>query len=369
MIDENRILETFLEYVQIDSETLNEHNMAERLLLDLRELELETWTDDAGAKIGSNARNVYARLAGDPALEPRLFSAHMDTVKPGNSIKPFVSDGVITSGGDTILAADDKSGICGIVEALRTIIKEGIPHPTIETLFSISEEGGLNGAKNADYRTLSAKKAFVLDSGGNVGTIITSAPGQTKIFATVTGKSAHAGGAPETGISAIQAAASGIAAMKLLRIDDETTANIGTFKSEFATNIVPATAVIVAEARSRSEEKLERQTAHMIECLEAACRRYGATLECKTETSYLGYSHRQDSQIVKEATRACESLGLEPLYRASGGGSDANVMNHNGLTALVLGTGMEKGHTTSESITVKNLIDTARLCLALMTGN
>lgn len=368
MIDKKRLLDTFLDYVRIDSETLNEGNMAARVEADLKALGATVWADDAGAKIGSNGHNVYARLEGDATLEPMLFSAHLDTVTPGNGIRPVVADGVIKSSGDTILGGDDKSGVVGIIEAMRTLADKKIPHRTVEVMFSIAEEGGLNGAKNADYSTLRAKRAVVLDSSGSVGDMATSAPGQLKLFATVVGKSSHAGAAPEQGISAIQVACEAVSAMKLLRIDEETTANIGSFVSDYATNIVPERAKLVAEARSRNEDKLKAQGEHMRKCLEDACARHGAKLEFELETSYLSYSFREDDELVREVSDACGRIGVKPSFVASGGGSDANVMNHNGIAAVVLGTGMDKVHTTAEYITVENLENTARLCLALMTG-
>lgn len=367
MVDKERLLDTFLNYVRIDSESQNERRMGERLIADLKALQAEVWTDDAGRKIGSNGNNIYARIEGTLGLAPLLFSAHIDTVKPGNGIEPVVENGIVRSGGDTILASDDKSGIVAIVEALRTIRDKGLPHRTTELFFSIAEEAGLLGAKHADFSKFSAKLAVVLDSSGDVGTIVTSAPGQLKIEATVTGRSAHAGLAPEEGISAIQVLSTAVAAMKLLRIDEETTANIGTFQSEYATNIVPEKACIVAEARSRNAEKLNAQGAHMRACLQDACDRFGASLDCTTETAYVAYRFAEDHGLVREVADACDRIGLTPHYAAGGGGSDANVMNQHGIDAIVLGTGMDKVHTTSERITLRNLEDGARLCLALMT--
>lgn len=368
MIDEKRLLDRFLEYVQIDSETLNERAMAERLQRDLAEIGAEIWTDNAGAAIGSNANNVYARLKGDSSLPPLIFSAHMDTVKPGNGVKPVVEGGVIRSSGDTILGADDKSGIAGIIEALRVIKDQKLPHRTVEIFFDISEEGGLRGAKEADFSKFESKQAVVLDSSGDCGKIITSAPGQLKVLATVIGRSAHAGIAPEAGVSAIQAAAAGISAMKLLRIDAETTANVGSFVADYATNIVPERAKIVAETRSLDAGKLAAQGEHMKKCLQDACDKFGATLECELETSYISYRIPEDDALVREVLAACERIGVAGNITSTGGGSDANVMNKAGVKAIVLGTGMDKVHTTDERITVDNLNKTARLCLTLMTG-
>ena len=279
----------------------------------------------------------------------------------------MVENGIIRSRGDTVLGGDDKSGVAVVVEALRTVVERKLPHPTLEVAFTVCEEFGLKGSLALDYSCISAKKAVVLDSDGDAGRVITSAPGQYKLTATVFGRRAHAGVAPEEGISAVQVLCEAVSNMKLLRIDEETTANVGAVSADFPTNIVPDRAEIVAEARSRSDEKLEAQARHMVECLENACRKYGATLESKLEKAYSAYVYTEDDPFVQEIMAACRKAGVEPSFAASGGGSDANNMNHNGVKALVLGTGMEKFHTTAEQISVRNLEDTAALVLAVAT--
>ncbi len=193
----------------------------------MEKIGLEVYMDDAGEKVGSNSGNLIGKLRGNTDGETILFSAHMDTVSPGIGIKPIIKDGVIYSDGTTILGGDDKAGIAAILEAIEIIVENNIPHGDIEVVFSIFEEGGLFGAKNLDYTKLNAKVGFVLDSGGEPGQIIVQGPAQNKINAKFIGKEAHAGVAPENGISAIQIAAEAISNMKLLRIDEETTANIG----------------------------------------------------------------------------------------------------------------------------------------------
>ena len=153
--------------------------------------------------------------------------------------------------------------------------------------------------------------------------------------------------------------------MKLLRIDEETTANIGAISAQYATNIVPERAELVGECRSRRDDKLEAQGKHMMDCLQAACDKFGATLEGGLTKAYSAYSYAEDDPFVQELMAACRRAGLEPSLAASGGGSDANNMSANGLKALVLGTGMAKVHTVQEEITVRNLEDTAALVLAL----
>ena len=368
MINKERLLNTFLDYVRIDSESTHEGAMAARIAADLEALGCLIYQDNSQSKTGSETGNLYCTLPGTAQGEPLVFSAHMDTVVPGVGVEPVIENGVIRSKGDTILGGDDKSGVAAVVEAMRTIVEKNIPHPTIQAVFTVCEEIGLKGSQAAEFDKLAGKKVVVLDSGGDAGSIIVGAPGQYKINASILGRRAHAGVAPEEGISAIQVAAEAISNMKLLRIDEETTANIGSISANYATNIVPERLELVAEARSRNDDKLEAQVKHMVDCLQAACDKYGATLETKLTKAYSGYSYSGEDELVKAVMAACEKVGLEPKLGTSGGGSDANVFNGNGFKAVNLGTGMAKVHTTQEEITVKNLEDIAALVLALMVG-
>lgn len=366
MVNNTRLLDTFLEYVQIDSETGNEKAFADRMVQELKSLGGIVTTDNAGEALGSNGYNIYSTFEGTLPGEPILFSAHMDTVKPGIGIKPVVADGVIRSSGDTILASDDKSGVAGIIEAIRSIKEKQIPHRTFEVIFTICEEGGLRGAKQLDYSRIKSKKGVALDSSGNVGKIIAQAPGQIKIYADVIGKTAHAGIAPETGISAIQVAAHGIAKMNLLRLDEETTANIGTINAQYATNIVPDKVSIIAETRSRNYDKLQAQAKHMVDCLQHACDEFGAKLECRCDTAYVSYNVPHDHVLIKELSDVLVDMGIEPVVGSTGGGSDVNIFNLNGIDAVVLATGMSKVHTTNEYIEVRQLELTAEMMYRLM---
>lgn len=366
MINEKRLLDRFLKYVQIDSPTKFEREFAEYLMKEMEEMGLEVYMDDAGEKVGSNSGNVIGKLKGNTNGQTILFSAHMDTVSPGKGIKPVIKDGVIYSDGTTVLGGDDKAGIAAILEAVETVIEQDIPHGDIEIVFSIYEEGGLFGAKNLDYSKLKAKRGFVFDSSGKPGQIIIQGPAQNKISAKFIGKEAHAGVAPEKGISAIQMAAAAISNMKLLRIDDETTANIGIISGGQATNIVTKEVNIEGEARSLSNEKLKEQTEHMVKCCEDAANKFGGSVEIDLENSYGAFKIDEDSVIVQKVKEACANIGLEPRTSASGGGSDTNILNANGIEAVNLGIGERQPHTLEEHLHIKDLENAARLALELI---
>ena len=366
MINEKRLLDRFLNYIQIDSPTKHEREFADYIMNEMKEIGLEVYMDDAGEKVGSDSGNVIGRLKVNTEGETILFSSHMDTVSPGIGIKPVIKDGVIYSDGTTILGGDDKAGIASILEAIETIIEKDIPHGDIEVVFSIFEEGGLYGAKNLDYDKLDAKTGFVLDSGGDPGYIVLQGPAQNKVNAKFIGKEAHAGVEPENGISAIQIAAEAISNMKLLRIDEETTANIGFISGGEATNIVTKEVEIHGEARSLSDVKLKEQTDHMIKCCEDAALKFGGKVEMDVQNVYGAFKVDESATIVSKVKEACANLEIEPFTMTTGGGSDTNILNSHGITAVNLAIGERLPHTLEEHMHIKDLENSARLVLELI---
>lgn len=365
-IDEKALLERFLRYVQVDSETGFEREMGLLLERELTELGLTVTKDEPPEWVGTNGFNVYATLEGDSTLEPIVFSAHMDTVTPGLGIKPQVcEDGYVRSDGTTILGGDDKAGLCAMIQAV--IEAKKLPRrPTIELVISVREESGLIGAKALDYSRIISKRGIVLDSSGSPENITTSAPGQSKITVVIHGKRAHAGIAPESGISAIEVGCHAVAAMNLLRVDEETTCNIGTFHGEGPTNIVSPTAKLVLEVRSRNMEKLEKQTQHLVDCVEGACTKFGVTCDIEKTTSYVGYNLPDDHPLVKQVMTASEKIGLNPKTIGSGGGSDANEFNQRDVAMVNLGIGMERVHTTSEQQNIEHMYQGAEICYEMI---
>ena len=360
MINQDRLVSTFLELVQIDSPSGQEEEIARHLMAELRSLGLTVEHDPTG--------NVIGRLAGEG--QPILLSAHIDTVEPGKGVKPVIEEGIITSDGTTILGADDKSGVAVILEVLRVLVDQDSPPtklaPPLEVALTVSEEIGLKGAKGLDLATLGAKEGIVLDSGGPIGAIVVSAPSQDTLRAVVHGKTAHAGVEPERGINAIVVASEAIAAMPLGRIDEETTANIGRIQGGMATNIVPDRVEVAGEARSRNEKKLEAQMQAMTDALKKAASRHGATVEVYVDRSYSTFHLSEEDGIVQRAVTAAQTLGLTPFLVPSGGGSDANIFNAAGIATINISTGMDKVHTTEERIAVADMVKSAEFLLAIL---
>lgn len=364
-VNQDRLVNHFLDIIQIDSESKNEKAIAEALAEQLDHLGFTVTKLPVPAAV-SNGFNIYARLEGD--LEGSIvFSAHMDTVTPGNDIEPIIEDDVIRSKGNTILGGDDKSGIAAVMEAVRVIKENNQTHKTIELAFTVFEEGGLKGSKNYDMNYIQSNQAIVLDSGGPIGTIITCAPGQQNLKVTITGRPAHAGLAPEEGINALTVAADAISTMTLSRIDEETTANIGVVRGGEATNIVMPELYIEAEARSLNDVKLAKQVEHMESTFKAAADKYGAQIEVISTRAYNAYQISDDNSHVVSIKEAFKSINISPITKPTGGGSDANIFNEKGLTTVNLSTGMSKVHTTEEFIKVSDMVDITRFVVAYIT--
>lgn len=367
MINEKRLIESFMELVRMDSISREERNIADFLIEKLENLGLEVIVDQAGEKVGANSGNIIAKLNGNTKVAtPIMFAAHMDTVVPGKNINPLREGEKIISTGETILGADDKAGIAAILEALHLIRENNILYGDIEILFTICEELGLCGAKNLDVSQLKAQIGFILDAGGQVGQIIISAPSQNSIDFTIRGKSAHAGANPEEGINAIQVAGVALSRMKLGRIDEETTANIGIISGGKATNIIPDEVILKGEVRSRNEGKLEKYTKELKKITEDAAQEFKARAEVKINREYHCYNLSPDDLVVKIARKAAKDIGLQPLLRPSGGGSDANVFNKKGIPSVVLAVGMEKVHTIEEYILIKELKNATEYILSII---
>lgn len=368
-INAERLLNTFLELCAIDAESTKERAMADRLTVLLGELGFAVSEDDTGSKLGGNAGNLYATLAGTGSGETLLFSCHMDRVVPGVGVKPQQVGEYIVSDGSTVLGGDDVAGLAAVLEGIATVREQGLPHPPLELLFSVAEELSLLGIEQFDASRIVSRCGFVLDAGGPVGEIVVTAPGHVTLSAVVSGQAAHAGIAPEDGISAIQIAAAAVSRMRLLRVDDETTANIGSIRADGPTNIVSDRCELSAEARSTDPGRLAVQVAAMQQTLEEAASEAGGRVDIALRSNYRPYRLDPASVPVRRAGEAARRLGLTVRHRSTGGGSDANFFNEWGIPTAVLCCGFEKVHTCQERMPVSQLTLLAQWVAAILTGS
>lgn len=374
MINEQRIVDEFSRQAAIDSPSFKEAAMAEYLCERFEKMGARVEFDNAGAVIGSNSGNMIARFSGTKEGAPFLLSAHMDTVSPADNVQPVLADGIFTSKGETILGADDKSGIVAIIEAIEVLKENEIPHVPLEIAVTVCEEQGLLGAKQLDFSKFLAKQGVALDTSGT-DIVINRAPAANRFKIDIFGLEAHAGVCPEQGISAIQIAGRALARMPLGRIDEETTANIGTIHGGQASNIIPNNVKLKGEVRSHDINKLREQTELIIKAVEEEVDKAKSVINGETRHASMALELTEDYpamqvadnapilQIIKAAGQA---LNRPQDIRAAGGGSDANIFNDNGIDMVILATGMAKVHTINEQVAVEDMVKTSQLLVEII---
>jgi tripeptide aminopeptidase len=360
------VLDLFLELAAVASPSGEEREVADLVLAYLSDCGLVVDEDDAGPKVGSTMGNLYARVEPTAPGEPVFLCAHLDTVPPTDVIEPIVEDGIVRNARATILGGDNKAAVAVMLEATRRVLAEGRSHAGIELLFTPMEEVGLLGAYAFDHRRLHARVGYVYDQAAAIGEIVLGAPSAQQIEITFHGRAAHAGMYPEEGRSAIAAAAKAISEMRLGRIDDESTANVGQIFGGVAANVVPEWCTLVGDVRSHDEGKL----AEIVQSMQDAVTFAAAVAECEVETKarrgYRAYRFSRDDLAVRLAADALTRCGFEPQYGLSGGAADANVFNERGLQCLNLANGMAEIHTPHEHIAVADLEGMVDVTLALV---
>jgi len=239
-INQKRLLDTFVKLVSIDSPSYREREMCDELKKRLQQLGLTVEEDDTAERSGSNCGNLIAKFPGTVDIPPILFCCHMDTVSPACGKKAVIhADGTITSAGDTVLGADDLSGVSGILEALQVIREENITHGPIEIVFTTCEEVYGNGVAALDMSRISAKDAYVFDLTGKTGRAAKKAPTIISFNIEIRGKASHAGSAYNKGISAIKEASHKILAIEEPSDQAQITYNCGMIKGGTSPNTVP----------------------------------------------------------------------------------------------------------------------------------
>ena len=358
MISRDRLVKTFCELVSIDSPSGEEEEVAAYLRTRLQALGLSVVRDSYGNLI-----------AGDGRENPIMMSAHMDTVEPGRGIKPSVEGDRIVSDGTTILGGDCKAGVAAILEALESIEEDGTPRVALEAVFTREEEPGLVGAHNLDFSMVKAQEAIVFDGEGPPSVITSASPTYIGFDVEIKGRAAHAGVEPEKGLSAIRIAAELIARLPQGRLDGETTFNVATIEGGTVRNAVPEDASFKGEFRSINVETLDSLRLQLRATIDEVRRMFPeAIIDDHVHTHFETYTLPDDDPAMLRVKSALKSLGLEPMMKSSGGGTDGNVFRQKGISAVVVGMADHNMHTLREYVTIPDLVDAAHLCETLMRG-
>ena len=360
-----RVNDLFAELCRIESPFGRERAMADRVGAELRDMGLEVEEDGAGPEAGSECGNLLARVPARDGGATVLLCAHLDTVVPQAPIEPVLEEGVWRNRHAGILGADNKAAVAVMLEAARSVVERG-DGVGLELLFTVCEENALAGAKAFDVGRLHSDFGYVFDHASPIGEVVMASPSYFRLDAEFHGASAHAGIRPEDGRSAIAAAAAAVAGMRIGRLDPETTTNVGRIEGgSESLNVVPDRCRIEAEARSLDDDKVEATIGEMVDRVHDGANAHECDVDVQVQALFRGYRERPSSPAVVAAEAALRSAGHEPRRIVTGGGSDANVFQAEGLTCVNLANGTRANHQPDESVTASALEDMLDVALRL----
>jgi tripeptide aminopeptidase len=348
------MLEDFVRLCEIESPSRRERRAVDAVAADLRSMGLEPHEDDTARETGSDSGNLIARIPAPDGARTIMLCAHLDTVPLAGPVEVARDNGCFTNRHDAILGADNKAAVAVILAVARKYARGGSP-VGLELVFTTCEEIGLKGAKALDGSQLRSEYGFVFDHASPIGELIVASPTYYRVDAHFRGHAAHAGIRPEAGRNAIAAAAGAVARMELGRLDPETTANVGRIEGGTAANVVAERCDVALEARSLDHDRASAVITAMVDTITEAASDRECDVETAVEEMNRGYRMSRNSPPVAVTAAALEARGIEPIYVATGGCSDANIFVAAGLPTLNVANGTERNHQPDESVTADAL--------------
>ena len=366
--ERERLLDDFIRFCEIESPSGRERAMADAVTAALRELGLQVEEDDTAAETGADAGNLLARIPGPEGAGAIMLCAHLDTVPLDAPVEVTRENGVLTNRHEAILGADNKAAVATLVGAARRLVRDGPPRE-LELVFTTSEERALRGAKAFDRTRLRSEFGFVFDHASPIGEVIVASPTYYRLEARFRGQAAHAGIRPEAGRNAIAAASRAIASMRMGRLDDETTANVGRIEGGTSPNVVAERCTAEFEARSLDEARAGEVVGEMVDAAAEAASDADCDVETSVERMFRGYRLPRTARPVEVAAAGLRARGIEPEYIATGGGSDANAFIAAGLPMVNVANGTERNHQPDESVTVEAIETMLDVTLAIVAAS
>jgi tripeptide aminopeptidase len=352
--ERSRLEDTFVALCEIESPSGREAEAAQFVRSQLEALGLSVEEDSTAAETGAACGNLYARIAGPEGARTVMLCAHVDTVPLADRVEVELADGVFRNRRDAILGADNKAAVAVLLEIARDCVAE--PPPVgLELVFTTCEEIGLRGAQAFDVGRLDAEFGYAFDHASPIGELILAAPTYFRVIGDFLGRAAHSGLRPEEGRNAIVAAAKAISGMKLGRIDDESTANVGLIEGGTATNVVAERCRVEAEFRSLDDAKASAGMGEMVDMLTWAASETETDVDVAVEEQFRAYRIAPAEPVVLAAEAALRDCGVTPVHKVTGGGSDANAFAAKGFRCLNIANGTEANHTPDERVSAAAL--------------
>ena len=362
----SEVLDLFLALARIPSPPGEERAVVDAVRDVLAGLGIEAEEDDAASRIGGDAGNLLARIPATAPGTPIFLNAHVDTVPVLAELDPAVEGEWVVNRAPAILGADNKASVAGMIDGIRRVLEEGIPHAGVELVITVQEEIGLRGAWAFDASRLEAEIGFVYDVDGDPGAMVMRAPSQFSIDLGFRGRAAHAGIAPEEGRSAIHAAALALSRLSLGRVAPGASRSAGMIAGGSQRNVIPERCDVQLEVRALDDAQVVALVQEVVDAANAAAAETGCSVEIAQRREYTTYAFADDDDVVRLARRALAAAGIEARPIETGGGADAHAFNAAGKRCLNLSSGMELIHTPDERIRVAHVEDLSRVTVELI---
>jgi tripeptide aminopeptidase len=391
LVDAKAAESHLLRFLDVDGVTGEEKSIADAVIDELVKVGVPKGAirfDDANTRIPlpTQTGNLIVDLPGTAEGPHLLFSTHLDTVPLCRGAKPKVEGRRVVSDGTTALGGDNRTG-CGVLVSLaETLIKHKLPHPRITLLFTVREESGLHGARELNPKDLGGAVMCINVDSQKPEDLVIGAVGQENWEVEIKGRAAHAGLAPDKGISATLVGALGLANArrdgwfgKIEKANGHGTSNVGIFGGKDgkaagdATNVVTDYAWMRGEARSPelafAAEIAEAFGRAFEEARQAVKATDGAMAEVKYThvKAYPPFRLADDSPVVTRAAKALRDLGLTPNLLFSPGGLDANWLDKHGIPTVTIGAGQREVHTVKEYVELDEYVTGCKIAVLAAT--
>lgn len=357
-INKNRLVNQFIEFAKINSESGHEREFAKYLFKTAQNLGYSCWIDDF--------LNVYVKIDSD-SENSLVLNTHMDTVMPGKNIIPKVinknNEDYIISSGNTILGADPKATIAALFEILNIIAKNKLRTKQILLSFTCQEEQGI---PTADKINTDIKYCIVPDRGAPLGEIRYSAPFAQVFEVEIKGKASYATTNFNLGRHAIQSAADMINKLKIGEFAPNSAANIGIINGGLMTSVVPDNCSFKGNCYSFSKSEFDNFFLELNKVVAKADSKYGTKSEIIMHEYFEGFDLGKNHELVKLAYDSIKKTGINPVYKEDMAVSNANILNSIGIESVLISYGAENCHTTDEKISVSTLVKLTEILMNLI---
>ncbi|EEW93544.1 peptidase T [Granulicatella elegans] len=272
------------------------------------------------------------------------------------NLKNYVGKTLITTGGTTLLGADDKAGVSEIVTAGAYLLAHPeIEHGKIRVAFGPDEEIG-RGADLFDVEEFGCDFAYTMD-GGPVGELEYESFNAAQAEITIQGKNVHPGTAKDTMVNALEIARQFQNALPEFEVPEHTSGREGFYHLMYANGVVEE-AKLVYIIRDHDRKLFEAKKAYLqlvADRLNASLDSNRISIDMKDQYYNMAEIIEKDFRAVEVAQKAMENLSITPIIEPIRGGTDGSKISFMGLPTPNIFAGGENFHGRYEFVAVESM--------------